>query len=360
MAEITPSEWNSRYEQERPKFEKLTNKLLSLLKEILEREGIKAVFESRTKDLNSFTSKISKPEKSYINPLTEVTDLSGVRIVLYSLEDVEKVVDILSREFEVDTEKSINKSDLLDPDKFGYLSQHVIVQVGQTRRNLPEWSDLSELWSEIQVRTVLQHSWATVEHFLVYKNEQDIPREFRRRLFRLSALFEMADEELNSLIKNIQILQENYKNQLNNENLDIEINVDALKAYIQTSDEMKFWFKVSRVNIGINIYEDDWSNLSKTIEVLQFFNYKSIKEIDTTLKSAHNWGETFLRDYLIYTWRFQNKTLDQISAVATFVVLLLTVGSNAEKIVQNKLRGQDPWDTSSEVIDLALNARGLK
>ena len=57
-----------------------------------------------------------------------MTDLSGLRIILFSLSDLVKVENLIQNEFKVDQINSVNKIDQLDVDRFGYLSQHFIVQ----------------------------------------------------------------------------------------------------------------------------------------------------------------------------------------------------------------------------------------
>lgn len=68
---------------------------------------------------------------------------------------------------------------------------------------MPEWRSFKNFHAEIQVRTVLQHSWAAVSHALQHKREGDVPLALRRRIFRLAGLFELANEEF------IQIRNEN-------------------------------------------------------------------------------------------------------------------------------------------------------
>ncbi len=55
--------------------------------------------------------------------------------------------------------------------------------------------------SEIQVRTILQHSWAEMEHDISYKSDQQIPNELQRRFLALAGLLEIADREFNSIQK---------------------------------------------------------------------------------------------------------------------------------------------------------------
>jgi ppGpp synthetase/RelA/SpoT-type nucleotidyltranferase len=133
-------EWVARYRTERPRYERFTGEVRELLKKLLSHEGIKATVETRTKEVDSFAGKISRPGKNYTNPLSEVSDLAGLRIIVDSLTDVERVAQLLRSEFVIDAARSVNKADVLDPDRFGYLSQHFIVSLSSNRRPLVEWS----------------------------------------------------------------------------------------------------------------------------------------------------------------------------------------------------------------------------
>lgn len=324
--------WVEKYKEKRHLYEDLTKRLQNLLEDVCTKKEIKALFESRTKDIESFKKKISKEDKSYNNPLEDITDLSGSRIILFSLSDVDKVVNLIANEFTIDYKRSIDKSKQLEPDRFGYLSQHYIVKTHENRKNLSEWSSVSELWAEIQVRTTLQHAWATVEHLAVYKNEKDVPKKLRRRFSRLSALFELADEELDSLLKERIGQISEYETEIAQGSKEIEINVDSLKTFIINSKENKFWVRFLRNDVGININDNDWGDLSRDVRFAQFFKIKTINEIDKILKDAHGWGEQFFLDYFENMTKELKVSKDKINMVTNGVLTTLIIASNFGKI----------------------------
>jgi putative GTP pyrophosphokinase len=351
-------DYRQEYQNVRPLYEKLTRKLQGLLTELLESQGIKANVEARTKEVASFGSKISHPGKAYTDPLRQMTDLSGIRIILYSMSDVEMVGKLVQSEFKVDPTNSVNKIDQLEADRFGYLSQHFVVQLGDSRKHLPEWAGLCDLWAEIQVRTVLQHAWAAVEHFLLYKNERDVPKMLRRRLFRLSALFELADEELDDLIEDISNQMGQYRDEIAKGNTKIEINVDSLRTYIQSSTEPKYWAKFLRETTGQHVEENDWGDLSRDVRFANYFGLDSVETLDVLLKNAHGWGETFFVAYYKDYFERNKVTPDKVSTVINGPVTMLMIASNAEKITADILNKDFGWGLGQPLIDYALSARG--
>ena len=89
--------------------------------------------------------KINRSGKDYSDPINEITDLTGIRLITYYIEDFYEIGDIIKKEFIVDYDNSIDKGQILDPDRFGYLSIHYIISLADNRRNLPEWSKFSGL-----------------------------------------------------------------------------------------------------------------------------------------------------------------------------------------------------------------------
>lgn len=152
----------------------------------------------RVKSETSARRKMESKSGSYAD-VSDLHDILGMRIITYLESDVTEVVRILRDNFEVDESRSLDKQSHLDPDRFGYLSHHLVVTVHPSRSGLPEWSAFKEKYFEIQVRSILQHAWAEIEHDLGYKSASGIPAHIRRRFARLAGLLELADSEFDGL-----------------------------------------------------------------------------------------------------------------------------------------------------------------
>ena len=187
----------------------------------------------RIKSCESFKEKIER--KNYKHPFEEILDICGIRIICFYLSDIEKINEIIRSEFNI--KEDLDKSKELDVDKFGYRSHHFVAKIVESWTITPQFRGLDALFFEVQIRTILMHSWATIDHKLQYKKEKDIPIEIRRKLFRLSALIEMSDEEFND----INTKRKTYSEKLitldenNNEKkfkIDEELNLDSLQTFL--------------------------------------------------------------------------------------------------------------------------------
>ncbi|WP_047546265.1 GTP pyrophosphokinase family protein [Psychroserpens sp. Hel_I_66] len=245
--------------------------LHSLVEALLNSENIKYhIVESRTKEIISLENKII--EKN-ITDISKIQDLSGVRVILYYLDDIDKVDSLFKKNFKIDKSNSINKGDILESNEFGYLSVHYIVSLDKKRKELPEWNNYSSLSAEIQVRTVLQHSWASISHELSYKKKLDIPKELSRKLFRLAGIFELADEQFLSIRNQHNALESKIQKLSNKkEFFDQKINSITLNELINTN-----WDKFSSIDeiakkagFKVNDYKsDDTSNIIELSKILK-------------------------------------------------------------------------------------------
>jgi putative GTP pyrophosphokinase len=190
------SKFIEEYARLRPLYQGFTSQLEALVRQIASIRGIKIhVIESRTKEVESLSEKIQRPGKHYSGSLDDLPDLAGIRVIVYYTDDVERVGIAIRDEFHVHEDVTAHKLEQHPADRFEYLSSHFVIGLNAKRFELPEWSAFKGLRAEIQVRTVLQHSWAAISHALQYKRENDVPFGMQRKLFRLAGIFELADEE---------------------------------------------------------------------------------------------------------------------------------------------------------------------
>lgn len=105
-------------------------KCKGILIELLEDRGISVHhISTRTKTKNSLFKKINSKEDNY-NTLSDITDICGIRIITYLESDVNKVAELIEKEFHIDTENSIDKRKLKS-DQFGYRSLHYVITLNK-------------------------------------------------------------------------------------------------------------------------------------------------------------------------------------------------------------------------------------
>jgi len=183
------------YREKLPVYENFAKACKELIERLLTAKGVRVhSVTCRAKTLDSLKGKLAREEKQ-CEALDEVADLAGIRIITYFSDDVDSIGRMIEREFTVISDRSTDKREALDPDRFGYLSVHYVCRVPRRRTRLLEYAGYSGYVCEIQVRSILQHAWAEIEHDLGYKAEQAIPRQIRRRFSRLAGLLETGDEQ---------------------------------------------------------------------------------------------------------------------------------------------------------------------
>jgi putative GTP pyrophosphokinase len=211
-----------------------------IVHEALTRRHIKVQsVEAREKDPESFGKKAATPLETdptkprYPRPLEQITDLAGVRVITYfpnTLGDVDKLI---KEEFDVQ-ERSDRGELLIEQERFGYSSVHYLVRLSKSRIQLPEYAEYSGAIAEIQVRTVLQHAWAEIEHDIQYKSSSVIPSVIRRRFVALAGMLEIADREFQAVQDEDQRLRQRAREKIKQGDFEkVEITPDALRAFLQ-------------------------------------------------------------------------------------------------------------------------------
>lgn len=291
------------------------------LKTLIDNRGILIhSVNSRLKARDSLSKKIEIKNK-YHN-LSEITDVCGIRIITYFSDEVDKIAELLEEEFTIDTDNSIDKRQADDPTKFGYVSLHYVLSLDDKRSSLKENSNFKDLKVEIQVRTILQHAWAEIEHDLGYKSEHDIPEQIKRKFSRLAGLIELADEEFLSIKK----LRTSYREEINSEinNLDsrlkdddhqnevtemsqdklTKIDIVSIEAYLDSERYIGFLKGKFNNQSEIRIPGGDFksSRLSRIVNLCSLKNIKTIADLDKFIhKNFDNFFESY-PSHFFYTW----------------------------------------------------------
>lgn len=337
----------------RATYERFTLKFRDAVEELLDQKRIPfAQVDARTETVERFREKLTFG-KSYSQPLSQITDLCQVRIVLRLQSDLDRVVDLLRAEFSIDEENSAYKAKELNIDQFGYNPIHLVMTAKAPRLSLAEWQPFAGLKVEVQIRTILQHAWATIWHAYDYRVEADVPRELRRRLFRVNTLIESADDELDRFADDNEQVIKHYSASLMAGNEQIELNVDSLRAFIETSPEVQHWNEYlsrhAQTKAGV-------ADLSRNIRLARFCGLSTVDQIARLLKDAHGWGERFLDEYFGTMSRLFNIAPGRMFTPADGVVTFLLIATYFEKFTQEIL-DRDFGFGSTFILDAARTTR---
>ncbi|MGZ8803488.1 MAG: bifunctional ribonuclease/(p)ppGpp synthase [Mycobacterium sp.] len=189
-----PSPAVAEYAARRPALVTATNQYLTLVTGLLDEAGINYLsIAARTKSIDSFAAKADRRAADgrllYTEPLVEITDQIGLRVITYLREDVGAVANLLAEEMRLLDDRDMGQETARE-GRWGYASRHLLIGVEGVQQP-----------ASIQVRTVLQHAWAEFEHEIRYKGS--IPAahapDLDRRFTLAAGLLELADREFSAI-----------------------------------------------------------------------------------------------------------------------------------------------------------------
>jgi ppGpp synthetase/RelA/SpoT-type nucleotidyltranferase len=257
-------------EEKHPKFLSLSDSVELIITRLLKDAGIP--FLAVTKRTKSISDCITKSRrKKYKQPSEQMTDISGVRVIVYFDHDVGQVCRLIEENFAIDLENSSNRDEALSVNQMGYRSVHYVCQLGADRELLREYQALANLKFEFQVRTVLQHAWAELAHDRNYKFSGKLPKEMERKLFLLAGLMETADNGFGTLSREIDEYVASVSTSAEEGQLDeIEVNALSLEEFV------KSW----GAKVGVKIEDiPDRSSYTDLLKELRQFNVRTLNDL---------------------------------------------------------------------------------
>jgi ppGpp synthetase/RelA/SpoT-type nucleotidyltranferase len=183
----------------------------TLLEEALRGSDVRTQsVEARAKTIDSFSRKAGLPHPldptrpKYENPVSDITDMAGVRVVTFLPTAVAQVGAAVEAQFEV-VEQDDKFERLTQEERFGYTSVHYLVRLKDDRTSLLEYRRYAALVGEIQVRTILQHAWAEIEHDIEYKGAEAVASSVRRRFMAVAGMLEIVDREFQTIQDEVRL-----------------------------------------------------------------------------------------------------------------------------------------------------------
>jgi putative GTP pyrophosphokinase len=315
------------YESARSQYHDFAKALAGLMQNLLSHRKIQTHSVAfRGKDATSLAGKLRRPDKSYAN-LTDITDLAGVRITTYFADDVDLVAELLRSEFSLDQQASVDKRQFSDPNQFGYRSLHYVLSFGASRDALSEYRTFAGFKCEVQVRSILQHAWAEIEHDLGYKSAAGVPAILRRRFARIAGLLELADDEFSSIRSALAQYESEVTERIQENSESVQLDLPSFKALytvpspLTSLDEAVVQAGSGTLNASTLRRPDD------LVARLASFGIKTIQQLETVAREERAFVSKFVpywlenepigvvdagigAFYLLYVlaWRTQDRT----------------------------------------------------
>lgn len=327
----------------------LKQRVESLLHDFLDKEVKIHSITPRIKERESLIKKIETKNK--YEALKDITDILGLRIITYFPDDVDKVAAIIENEFKIDLLNSVDKRQILDPDRFGYLSLHYVAYLSEDRLNLTENQPYTDCCFEIQIRSLLQHAWAEIEHDIGYKTSGSVPKEIKRRFSRLAGLLELADQEFKQIRTDITHYRNDVKSNISKQALDrVLIDLDSVQQFLRDDFLVKELSTRIAQEKNVQLY-NDFPPEADLIERLNSTGFNSLADIKMDLEIYKEQVFNFA-----LAWIRNSDGLGFITPEITLIYLCyikLSLLPDINQIARNLQKFQLRISTEQEAIKLA-------
>ncbi len=266
------------YDAQLPVVRRLEQLVQDTLNDAIDSNGlIVTAVKTRIKTRESLAGKLALKGGKY-HSLSDITDILGARIITFYTDDVDRIAAMAEQIFDIDWENSVDKRRLHDTDSFGYNSLHYICRLPKSVVDEPE---LNSIRFELQLRTTLQHAWASINHDIGYKTGVEIPRVYLRQINRLAGMLEMADDEFSRIRTEINDYRRRVQQLVQNGRLDdVQLDGDTFHSYLQARP----FDMLNRRIAAINQAEIQEVPLDGYLRVFIALDCKTLGDIDRLYK----------------------------------------------------------------------------
>ena len=146
---------------------------------------------TRIKTPESIIQKMKKRnlDLNYKEMIENINDIAGIRIICPLKKDIFSIRNLIEKlpEVNVLTEKDY----VTHPKESGYSSYHIIVEVPITLSQ-----NIVYVKVEIQIRTIAMDFWASLEHKMKYKPEEEIDKKSSKEWVSCAKVIQKLDNKM--------------------------------------------------------------------------------------------------------------------------------------------------------------------
>ncbi len=155
--------------------------------------------ESRLKTPKSILEKLKRKgfDISIKSIRDNLFDVAGIRVICNYVDDIYRIADLLIKQDDITLIKT--KDYIEHPKENGYRSLHLIVSIPIFLAESTE-----NVMAEIQIRTIAMNLWASLEHELKYKSDDDVSDELKTRLKNNADTIAKVDLEMQSIFRELK------------------------------------------------------------------------------------------------------------------------------------------------------------
>jgi ppGpp synthetase/RelA/SpoT-type nucleotidyltranferase len=157
---------------------------------------------ARAQSVDRFIAKSQKMEGDvlkYSDPLSQIQDQIGARVIVFYLSDVPVVSKIIEDYYRpVESKSLVPESEW----EFGYFGMHYILLMPTDLVDSDAQESVIPEFFELQIKTLFQHAWSEANHDLGYKpGSKPLAADEKRRLAFTAAQAWGADHIFDELSK---------------------------------------------------------------------------------------------------------------------------------------------------------------
>lgn len=258
------------YQDNLPRFREVEAQVKDTLIRTLADAGLLvAAIESRIKSYDSLAGKLELKGHKY-KSLAGLTDILGLRVITFYIDDVDKVASAVERLFTIDWDNTVDKRKIHEIDSFGYLSLHYICSIPDFPYRF-----------EIQMRTLLQHAWANMDHDTGYKSGVEIPKRYMRNMSRLAGMLELVDDEFSKIRIELTDYRRRVQALVRSGNLDeVPLDGDTFRSYL----DMEPFNQLNKRIAAMNQAEIQEVPLMPYLAVFKGIGFKTLGDLTKVIK----------------------------------------------------------------------------